>query len=92
MEPIILKRITDKHGNVLLELSKIVIDNGFVAYWLTEHYPESDMVEIELTNGIVRSRKGAVKAFYDSYKEAKEDGLIEDSEILIYKFQKDLND
>ena len=92
MKPIILKQITDqtRARSVFLELSKIVLDNGFVEYWLTESYPESDMVEVNLS-GIVHSRKEAVKAFYDSYKEAIEDGLIEEKEIIIYRFQKDLN-
>ena len=91
MKTIILKRITDKAGNVYLELSKIVLDNGFEEYWLTESYPKSDVSQIKLQESF-NSKKEGIKAFYDSYKEAKEDDLIEDKEILIYKFQKDLND
>ena len=90
MKTTILKRITDNYGNIYLELSKIVLDNGFTEYWLTESYPSSSRVQIKIS-GVVDSRKEATQAFYDSYEEAIEDGLIEEKEIIIYRFQKDLN-
>ena len=91
MKPIILKRITNKHGDVYLELSKIVLDNGVTEYQLTENYPGWSELILQ-PEWHIHSKKEAIKAFYDSYEDAIEDCLIEDSEVIIYKFQKYLND